>query len=87
MRNGLAALALAMIAAPASAQSVPFKLVISWNQGGLAVVDYPNAARCEQARRAVMAQVERQQNETLARLPPGSQLVSPGSNGAFCIPG
>ena len=48
----------AFVAAPALAQSGPFKLVIAWYQSNLTVIDYPSQARCEQARKAVMIEME-----------------------------
>lgn len=82
----LAAL-LAIIPTTALAQAVPYKLVVSWGQGGVTITDYPNAARCEIGRRAVEQEVARRNRAFLATLPPGSTMVSGPTNGAFCIPG
>ena len=71
----------------AQAQALPYKLVITWNQSGIVVVDYPSASRCEQARRAVEDEVQRKVRETLASLPEGSKVIGKPTNGAFCIPG
>ncbi len=71
----------------ALSQPIPHKLVITWYQSGIAVIDYSSAARCEQARKAVEAEVERRARENLAALPPGSRQIGIPANGAFCIPG
>lgn len=73
--------------AVAAQQPGPFKLVITWNQAGIAVVDYPDAGRCERARRAVEAEVQRRMRESLASMPQGSRIIGTPANGAFCIPG
>jgi hypothetical protein len=80
-------LGMAMTCGSASAQTGAFKLVIVWHQSGLAVVDYPNAARCEAARKAVEAAAEKKSRDTLATLPPGYERIGPPANLSFCIPG
>jgi hypothetical protein len=75
------------ISVPAVAQTAPFKLVISWHRSNLTVIDYPSLARCEQARKAVEAEVARRTREMMAALPPGGQIIGGTANGAFCIPG
>jgi Skp family chaperone for outer membrane proteins len=82
-------LALALLATPAVtfAQSAPFKLVITWVDAGVVVVDYPSAARCDAARKAVQAEVDRRSRESAQALPPGAIVVGKSPNGAFCIPG
>lgn len=57
----------------------PYKLVITWYQGGIVVTDYPNRARCEAGREAV-----------LKRMMAGavkSGLPAESGDIAFCIPG
>lgn len=72
------ALSLALPAA-VHAQVSPYKLIITWYQSGIIAIDYPNKARCERAREAVL---ERTRERTLkAGLPPESGDI------AFCIPG
>jgi hypothetical protein len=75
------------LAIAAQAQVGPYKLVITWYQSDLTVIDYPSSARCEVARRAVEAEVARRQREGLAGQPPGTVIVGKSPNGAFCIPG
>lgn len=88
MRPTLAlAAAVAVIPAPVYAQSAPYKLVISWYQSNLTVVEYPSKARCEAAARALNEEVDRRTAETLASMPAGSVPVGKSPNGAFCIPG
>lgn len=82
------AMAIALTAAvPAFAQAGPYKLIITWYQSNLTVIDYPSLARCEQARRAVEAEIERRAATSQAALPPGSITIGLSPNGAFCIPG
>lgn len=57
----------------------PYKLVITWYQGGIVVTDYPNRARCEKGREAI---VERM-NARAAR----SGLPRESADIAFCVPG
>ena len=73
--------------ASAQAQSAPYKLIISWYQSNLTVIDYPSKDRCEAAARAVNAEVARKLAESDAAAPAGSIRVGIGPNGAFCIPG
>jgi len=83
----LAALALLFAAPAAQAQergpsdnySGPYKLVITWYQSGIVVTDYPNRARCEKGREAVVERAR--ERATKAGLPPESADI------AFCIPG
>lgn len=67
--------------------SGPAKLLISWYQSGLTVVDYPSQSRCEQARSFVMAEVRARAQAAQADMPAGSIAISKSPNGAFCIPG
>ena len=67
--------------------SGPYKLVITWYQSDLAVIDYPSRARCEKAKRAVEDEVARRKAESEATAPPGSVVIGKSPNGAFCIPG
>lgn len=82
-------LALLLLSIPSAsiAQAGSYKLIITWYQAGMVVVDYPSAARCEAARRAVEAEVAKRQRETVANLPPGGIIFGTSANGAFCIPG
>lgn len=75
-------------ASSASAQSMPYKLIITWHQSNITVIDYPSAARCEAARLAVLAEVERRGAESRANAERiGGQIIGGTPNGAFCIPG
>jgi hypothetical protein len=83
---------LAAVAAPAAERgpwdnySGPYKLVISWYQSDLTIIDYPSRARCEAAAKAVSDEVTRRSAEADAKFPGGTKIgTSP--NGAFCIPG
>lgn len=82
-------LAFVALATPtvAVAQAGPAKLVISWYQSNLTVIDYPSKERCEAAARAVNAEVARRLAENDALAPPGSIRLGGSPNGAFCIPG
>lgn len=82
-------LAVVLVAFPTAtfAQVAPHKLIISWYQSNLIVVDYPSKERCEAAAMAVNAEVARRLAESDARAPQGSVRISTGPNGAFCIPG
>lgn len=82
-------LALALAGAAAGAQakergpwdnySGPYKLVVTWYQAGITITDYPNRARCEQGREAV---VERARQKAAK-----SGLPAESADIAFCIPG
>ena len=75
-------------ASSASAQSVPYKLVITWYQANLTIIDYPNAVRCDAARLAVVAEAERRAEKARAEAERGGgQIIGSSPNGAFCIPG
>ena len=82
----VSAVLLAPVSAAAQA-SGPYKLIITWYQAGVVVIDYPTAARCEQARRAVEAEVQRRARQNLAAMPEGSRILGAPAHGAFCIPG
>ncbi len=65
--------------APSAVVDGPYKLVITWYQGGIVVVDYPNRTRCERAKMVVL---EREiAKAARIGLPPESADI------AFCIPG
>lgn len=89
MKVALLAFAATLTVIPdaALAQAAPFKLVISWYQSDLTVIDYPTKDRCDAAARAVNAEIARRLAEADAQAPPGSVRVGTGPNGAFCIPG
>lgn len=81
---------LLLFASPAAAQgSAPYKLVIAWAQGGVAVIDYPNAARCEAARKIIDLEAKRRVAEAEAKgAERGWQTVgAPWIAYGFCIPG
>ena len=88
MRPVIALLALA-VSAPAVAQSGAYRLILTWSQGGITTVDYPSAARCEMARRAVEA--EREARITAAERRSAAQggimTGAPWTIYALCIPG
>lgn len=74
-------------AQPLGAQErpLPYKLIISWYQSNLIVIDYPTKVRCEAAAKAVNDEVERKIAEV--SISTGAVPVIKGPNGAFCIPG
>lgn len=80
-------------ASSAQAQQAPFKLVLTWAQGGLTVVDYPNAARCRAAQMAVEAEADRRRAEVAENAARRQRetgeitIGSPWVVNAFCIPG
>lgn len=63
------------------------KLVIFWHWSGLTTVDYPNQARCEQARTFVQAEVRRRVQAGQAAAPQGYVPIGLPEDGAFCVPG
>nr|ART39569.1 J441 [uncultured bacterium] len=78
-----------LLAAVAAAQPAPYKLILAWSQGGVTVIDYPSAARCEQARTIVDAErdarVEGAKRRAAAQ---GGVLTgAPWNLYALCIPG
>jgi hypothetical protein len=77
---------LLLVPSAALAQSAPYKLVIIWGGGAIAVTDYPSAPRCEHGRQAVYAEIERKMVD-FRKMYPGAQPVGPPTAGAFCIPG
>ena len=83
------ALGLLLVAAPttAVAQAAPYKLIITWYQSNLTVIDYPSLARCGQAKMAVEAEIQKRKRENDALAPPSSIVIGKSPNGAFCIPG
>ena len=85
--KALIPLMLVAVSAPALAQTGPYKLVITWYQSSLTVIDYPSATRCEAARRAVIEEAKRRSDQADADAPAGSIKVGRSPNGAFCIPG
>ncbi len=73
---------------PALAQepaSGPYKLVITWFQNDIVVIDYPSLARCERAQAAVIRSIldrnRRAAEAGAVRMPSVSAEI------AFCIPG
>lgn len=67
--------ALVLVAAPASAAGGAYKLIVTWYQAGIAVIDYPSKERCEAARLALKRELD-------AREPGGA-----GHDIGICIPG
>jgi len=73
------ALALALLTAPAAAQSDgPYKLVITYYQS-IVITDYPSLARCERAMKVV--------NERMTARAVADGLPAKSGEIAFCIPG
>lgn len=88
--KSLVAVAALLIPASVGAQAGPYKLVLTWSQNAITVVDYPSAARCEQARRAVEAERDRRIEEVKRRPPPVQGAITigqPTTVYGFCIPG
>ncbi len=83
------ALGLLFVTVPtaAVAQAAPYKLIITWYQSDLTVIDYPSLARCEQAKLAIEAEIQKRKRENDALAPPGSIVIGKSPNGAFCMPG
>lgn len=79
--------ALAVLPSAALAQTGPYKLIITWPQSDITVIDYPSQSRCERGRKAVEAEAARILRESLATMPHGRQVASRSPYGAFCIPG
>lgn len=69
-------------------QQGPQKLVVTWAQGGVTVIDYPNWDRCQRAREAVESEARRRIEASRQNAAPGALVVgSPWLVYAFCIPG
>jgi hypothetical protein len=89
MRLAIAIILLAF-ATEASAQSgQPHKLIVLRGNDGIAVTDYPSAARCEAARNAIQRLVDRaNQGKEPQRLPRGGVIIPRTLDlEAHCIPG
>lgn len=88
MKTLLAVVAL-LASAPSYGQSASTKLILTWSQGGIVVVDYPSAARCEQARQAIEAERERRvaEAERSAARRGGTLVGAPWAVYGICIPG
>ena len=71
----------------AMAETIPYKLIITWYQSNVVVIDYPSAVRCAAARDAVLAEVARREAESAAQRTSNVTAVGASPNGAFCIPG
>ena len=63
----------------------PAKLIVTWYQSGVTVINYPSQGRCEEARKVIDAEVQRRVKESAAN--PNFLPIGPSANGAFCIPG
>jgi hypothetical protein len=81
------AVLLAAASASKAAEDGPYKLIITWYQSNVTVIDYPNSARCEKAKLAVEAEVARRNREAAEKMPQGGVIIGASPNGAFCIPG
>lgn len=83
------ALALAQTGPWTKYQSGPQKLIVTWAQGGVSVIDYPSYDRCQRAREAVEQESARRVADAASRATErGGQLVgSPWTVYALCIPG
>ena len=89
MRLGLTVIIAAYAASPVAAQQASaYKLIVGTSEGGgIAVIDYPSAARCERARAALEADMQRRTDQANARLAPGAIITSYGWRAyAACIP-
>lgn len=83
-------LGLALIVSTASAQpGIPYKLVLTWSAGGVTVADYPSAARCAAAQRALEAEAERrkQRAQEQSERSGGMIVGGPWIVYGVCIPG
>ena len=88
MRSALYLALAAFIPEQANAQATPYKLVILWGDSGVAVVDYPSAARCQAAKTVLE---ERKVQERRVRQPqaaPGGGMIfrPPWQMEMVCIP-
>lgn len=89
-RTSIIAAVVLALSAPAHAQSpIPFKLVVLRGTDGIAMADYPSAARCEAAKEAILQLVAREnQDKQVQRLPNGGMIIPKILRlEAFCIPG
>lgn len=69
-------------------QPAPYKLILSWAQGGIIAVDYPSKSRCDRAMSAVENERDRRIDGAPKQLPDGGIIVgAPWVVYAFCIPG
>lgn len=89
MRGLAGFILLALASQPAWAQSAPFKLVIIWSGGNIAVTDYPSRARCDAGAAAILDYVRRFNANIRTEVLPGGGTVTtlPLRAEAFCIPG
>jgi hypothetical protein len=90
IRTGLPALAAFLVAPPSLAQTQvgPYRLVITYTPGGIAVIDYPSAAQCDRARAGLEADRARRTQEASANAPQGAVVVgTPYHLRGVCIPG
>ena len=66
----------------------PAKLIVTWYQSNVTVIDYATAARCEAGRKAVQMEADRRSQQAIAEArSSGGQIIGSSPNGAFCIPG
>lgn len=89
MRLLVAAVAL-VLAAPVHAQGAqPHKLIVLRGNDGMAITDYPSAARCEAARAAIQRLIARENDGKHVERTPGGGLFIPNllRLEAYCIPG
>ena len=71
----------------ASAQSGSAKLVVGWTEGGVAVIEFASAERCERAKERIEAErIRRYEESQRSAEERGARLVSAGpSFHAICI--
>lgn len=80
--------ALALASQSDAQQTTPYKLVVAFDRGGVTVIDYPSAARCERARVAIYADFQERLQRAQESTAPGAIVTgSPYHFEAVCIPG
>ncbi len=68
-----------LAAAPANAQSVPYKLILLRGDNGITVTDYPSEARCEAARAAIQRLMAQENEGKEPQFLPGGGVSSKNS--------
>lgn len=83
-----AALLVFACGSPASAQTLPYKLIVAFDRGGVTTVDYPSGPRCEKARAAIYADFQGRLERSRANNMPGTIITGPPYHfEAVCVPG
>lgn len=85
-----AATLLAAASPQAHAQGAkPYKLIVTRGGDGIAITDYPNAARCEAARASIQRLIARENEGKQPQHLPGGGMIIPKilRMEAYCIPG